>query len=593
MKHVDFDNKKPELFIFLFFVAAYIFISLNHEPWFDEAQAWEIARGASLKEILFVIPHYEGHPPLWHLILAVPAKLGVPFEIGLKLTGAIISIVSVYILIFCSRLPRIVRLLLPFSYFFFYQYGIIVRPYGLMILLMIILGMNYSQRKQHPWMIVALLSLLCLSSAFGVVISGGIAICILIEVIQEIGIKKAVVSIFKNSQLLSLFILLIFALLLLLEIFPKPDTYYPVLKDQNPFIICLICTLFTLPAECFLTSASWFMTDLTLFQTSKIGIIELAILCVVGVVVWTLIICSASKKNIRLLLIPYFLLALFSAKVYLTCHHLGIVFAFLLFWAEFICGEKECFEFGRFIMNKIAINEKDHCLLKKTYIAIGIICLIIPVVWTVVASFHDVKYNYYYSKESADFLKDNNLTGLNILASWNDEKSLSPYYDLDKGYVNTSMIGTAVPINAYFGENLFFNLNYGDSEKGFIYHRRPTIEEYKNDIQKWLLTGYPDMIIGKPDLELVYGDSLSYKDYGLVALIKYKFIWKTEITSLGLPIFVRNDLLDKYHLKALDGIEYTSVNGIEITEEMKEQFYNGVPIEEILKPYLDAMFGKE
>ena len=40
-----------------------------HEPWFDEAQAWQIARSASLREILFEIPHYEGHPQLWHLIL--------------------------------------------------------------------------------------------------------------------------------------------------------------------------------------------------------------------------------------------------------------------------------------------------------------------------------------------------------------------------------------------------------------------------------------------------------------------------------------------------------------------------------------------
>ena len=35
-----------------------------HEPWFDEAQAWVIARDNSLKDILFFIPHYEGHPPL-------------------------------------------------------------------------------------------------------------------------------------------------------------------------------------------------------------------------------------------------------------------------------------------------------------------------------------------------------------------------------------------------------------------------------------------------------------------------------------------------------------------------------------------------
>ena len=54
-----------------------------HEPWFDEAQSWAIARSGTIKEILFEIPHYEGHPPLWHLILVPFAKLGAPYELSL------------------------------------------------------------------------------------------------------------------------------------------------------------------------------------------------------------------------------------------------------------------------------------------------------------------------------------------------------------------------------------------------------------------------------------------------------------------------------------------------------------------------------
>ena len=110
-------------------------MSKNHEPWFDEAQVWEIAKGASLKELLLIIPHYEGHTPLWSLILAVPAKLGVPFEIGLKTIGACISISSAYVILFRTKLPLVAKCLIPFSYFFFYQYGVVVCPYGLMLLL--------------------------------------------------------------------------------------------------------------------------------------------------------------------------------------------------------------------------------------------------------------------------------------------------------------------------------------------------------------------------------------------------------------------------------------------------------------------------
>ena len=37
-----------------------------HETWYDEAQAYLIARDASLHDIMFYLTHYEGHPPLWH-----------------------------------------------------------------------------------------------------------------------------------------------------------------------------------------------------------------------------------------------------------------------------------------------------------------------------------------------------------------------------------------------------------------------------------------------------------------------------------------------------------------------------------------------
>ena len=55
-------EKRIELFVFLIYVVGYILISAFHEPWFDEAQAWQIAKCANIKDILFEIPHYEGLP---------------------------------------------------------------------------------------------------------------------------------------------------------------------------------------------------------------------------------------------------------------------------------------------------------------------------------------------------------------------------------------------------------------------------------------------------------------------------------------------------------------------------------------------------
>lgn len=68
-----------ECIIMLVYIVGISVISYFHEPWFDEAQAWQIARSASIKDILFKIPHWEGHPQLWHLLLVPFAKLGAPY----------------------------------------------------------------------------------------------------------------------------------------------------------------------------------------------------------------------------------------------------------------------------------------------------------------------------------------------------------------------------------------------------------------------------------------------------------------------------------------------------------------------------------
>ena len=51
----------------------------HHEPWLDEAQGWLIARDATWSDLLRTIPRYEGSPILWHLLLRLPARCGLPY----------------------------------------------------------------------------------------------------------------------------------------------------------------------------------------------------------------------------------------------------------------------------------------------------------------------------------------------------------------------------------------------------------------------------------------------------------------------------------------------------------------------------------
>ena len=97
-------------------------IAYYHEPWFDEAQSWLIARDENLFDIIWNVLRYEGHTPLWYIVLYLPSHLGMNFEISIKLLNILFASSAAFILVKKSPFPLIVRILLPFTYFIFYQY---------------------------------------------------------------------------------------------------------------------------------------------------------------------------------------------------------------------------------------------------------------------------------------------------------------------------------------------------------------------------------------------------------------------------------------------------------------------------------------
>ena len=210
--------------VFAVFSILLIVVSTFHEPWFDEAQAWQIARCASFKEILFTIPHYEGHPPLWHLLLSVPAKLGMPYELSLKGISCLIAMAVTMLIVFKAPFPKYIRFLVPFGYFCFYQFGVVARPYQLLTLAILLTAVYYKTKDVHSIRFVLCLAFLCMTSAYGIILAGGIAFAWLFDIL----LSKPWSS-FKNivcdSRVWSLFVLLIFAVFLGLNLLPEKNTY--------------------------------------------------------------------------------------------------------------------------------------------------------------------------------------------------------------------------------------------------------------------------------------------------------------------------------------------------------------------------------
>lgn len=595
MKRRILEGKKLEWAGLILFAAAYVVISVFHEPWFDEAQAWQIAKCASLREILFQIPHYEGHPPLWHLILAIPAKLGVPFEIGLKTVGFLFSAASAALMLFRSRLPRLLRMTLPFTYFFFYQYGIVVRPYGMMLFFLMLLGMEIGNRNTNPWRVVLLLGALCLTSAYGILFAGGIAISFLWELWREKGVKRLMAELFRDGRTGSLLTLLLFALLLILEIFPAKNAYAMHIQGDTSLPVRLFCAFFTFPLDCFLSTSSWFGVEQVSMQAMSIPMPQLILGIVLGLILWMGMICVSSKRNLKFFIVPYSMYVVFAATVYFSTHHMGIVFLLVLFWAELNYRDEERFEIGRAVVSRIAKSKRDARMLHIAGFILLSACIVIPLYWASAASFLEIQVDYCFARNMAAFLKDSGLSkDPLIFCKWNYGGSTFAEANGNEDYICTDIIGTAVPLTAYFERNIVFNLNDGIPDDAYVHHRSVSYEESRETAEKWRSKGIPNVVIGYPDLEDVYESDVTAADYTCVYSRDAGFIWKDIHNSGIATVYVRNTLLDKYGLTAVDDtILRFWHEGITFTPEMREAFENGVPVEELLKPYLDAIFGEE
>lgn len=581
-----------ETLIVLVFILTYCIVTSFHEPWFDEAQAWQIAKCASLHDLLFLIPHYEGHPPLWHLILAIPARLGIPFEIGLKTIGLTIATSSVALILFRSPFPKPVRLMLPFTYFVFYQYGVVVRPYGLMLLAFLLLALEFPRKDQHPWRYVAILVLLCLTSAYGLLFAAGIALCMTWELKVEKGFKRLYIEVLSDSRTRSLCVLLVVGILLALEIRPVSDTWVTTTNGTNPLFICLACTMLTLLPECVLTSSSWFRKDTYLLQTVNVPLGELAFIAAIGILLWTLLLSLSSKKLLKYLLVPYGMFAVFAAAVYLNGHHIGVILPLVLSWIWIVLEDADRFEVGRIILSKIVQTDRDAMLAKRLATVVGVVCLVVPCYWTIHAAMTDVQYDYWFGRRVSAFIEQNELKGLGVLSEWSEVNPKGLLADYEKGEDGSIIVALPVAINAYFDGNVCYNLNEGRDDEAFLYHRLTPISDTPSTLNSWRTKGKPAVLLGRPNLKRLFSGAVSYDDYTLVLEAEYYFAWKDSLDKGIVPVYVRNEIAQQLGLVALLDASALWSDGLSITPEMRERYEAGASIEDILDPYLDKMFGE-
>ncbi len=537
-------GKMPERIAIAIYFIGHFLMMLVHEPWFDEALAWLIARESSLHEILFVAPRYEGHPSLWHLVLAPFAKAGASYELSLNLISLLFSGIAVIIFIFKSPFKRLIRLLIPFTYFIFYQYSIISRPYSMMMLAFVLAALTYKERDKKPGCFVLSLCFLCSTSAYGIVIAGGICIAWILSIFKD--------GLLKKGKIFWLAGILAYAIFIIVRIVPAEDAYAIISRnpeEQTSIFMRLVYTFFGIVGDSFFTD-TYSRTDT--LKTTALPITGLIVSVVVGtLIIGVIIYFSKKKKSLLEFLIPYVMLSVFMAVVYLYNTHIGIMFMFISFWIWVLkerphrTAQKEN---GR---PKVGENIQIlNCLFKIVIVLSGALLIY----WNVSSCVCDISYDYGCGREEAMFLKNYGLEKNRILPEWtelintgSDKETagrntvsllmskyginIAPY--LDKEY----------PLNSpeITGLSYVYTHRFTDSDKAAT-----TLEEIRNQ-------GKPEVLLGLPELEAVYHDSnINIADYSKVYDRRASVIYKGVPGPDTSVIYVRNDIVKEKNIPVIE-----------------------------------------
>lgn len=521
------------LLVLLLYAGSLIVIMGYHEPWYDEAQAWLIARDATILELIGSITHYEGHPPIYFLILMPLAKLGVTFELGIKSVNFVFAVAAMGIFIFKAPFPPLIRYTIPFTYFFFYQHGVISRPYSMMMLGFVLSALFYKERNRKPFRFIASLAIVCGASAYGIVLVAGMCIIWLWEIVKQLKSDEKFAKLFLDRRFYALFILFIYNLLLLICLIPYPDTFGIQIEQEMSFPARLFFMLLIAPAEALCTNN--IIGGMISFKLSIYSIGSVIIGIAISFVLFTFL---KQNKKLSLWAIPYFALAVFGSLVYFTPHHIGVITMFYVFllWCCLDDPPKKI-ELPNYFV-KISASHGNNKMLHKCGSFLLAVLIIIPLYWSYCASKMDILYNYGTGREISSYINTFRLESKKIMVGWYKVSDpVTQKVTVDYNYF------AGIPTLAYFDRNIFFNFNTGLNNKCYTSHK---IDKTGAAMKTLNNHDYPDFLYGLVDLEFIYGSDLSIGNYKILKIFYGNTIWKNNIIEYPNRLYIRKDLLASY-----------------------------------------------
>ena len=447
-----------------------------HEPWYEEAQPYLVARDASWYEVIFSITHYEGHPPLWHMLIKLVSMLGLSYEFTVKAVQFIFFEAMIIMLEIRSPFSKVTKALLPLSFFIIYHYCVLSRPYAMLMFAGLLCASFYGKRREKPVSYILSMVFLCLCHSYGIAFAGGIAAADIIGgMIRKRSVRSAVSDLFKNKKLLVGYVcLLASALLIAADIAPRNDTMAMHLENHYSFPVVMLLCIFFIPSEVFVTS---FSSDASSIQTEMNFIGELIGAGTVSIIIWAVLFIVCKKRRMLAeLIIPYIFISI-PMSIYAYPHHYGmfLLYAVFIMWTATDTEEIKLSEFIS-VITRGGVSEKfaRNCIIGGVAISASV-----NVYWDVCSYARDITGPYDNAPSAAEWIKEYGIEDRKLLIAWSD-KDTNIYPD------------APVTINAYFDHNIYYNMEGGVA---YVTHIMADEEEIKADCKNALSFGAPDFIV--------------------------------------------------------------------------------------------------
>jgi hypothetical protein len=329
-KHLSLRKLWPEWTAAALFAAIVAAEIPFHEPFADEAQAWQLARSLSLRQLFITQIRYEGSPGLWHLLLWLLTRVHISYT-GLHWACGAIALSATLLLLFKSPFPRYLKLTLPFTYFLLFQYPIIARSYSLMPLLLFLVAWQW---QKGPLRIALLLGLMANVSLHCAVLSGGLAILYGIDRLRG---NRAGAARWKAGVLLGAILLVAFYCFALWTAWPPHDLLLTRVRSENrPFLINAIASV-------------------------VLGICQPWAL---SIPFWIAIALWFHERKRWIYLLPVLLFAVFSGEVHFEFWHAGLLIPTLicLLWITWPTSEADHGKWAKVGQSALVLVTITHLL---------------------------------------------------------------------------------------------------------------------------------------------------------------------------------------------------------------------------------------